>query len=322
MLNSWTLAMQESAETVTEAPSEIETGLTAVEDSADGLWSAIMSGDVSGVLDNSEQLMTAVMPILMNLGVGILIILVTLILAGRAKAVVRATTRKAKVDETLSGFFGQLAKWAVMGIGLIAAVGKMGIPTASFAAVIAGASLAIGLAFQGSLGNLASGVMLLVFRPFKVGDVVNAAGITAKVVEISLFTTLFDTVDNRRIIVPNGAIFGSTIENITHHPLRRCDIAVGTAYDADLAKTREVLESVARSVEGGLSDPEPVVYLSELGGSSIDWALRVWCQVGDYWAVRERLTRDTKNALDAAGIGIPFPQMDVHLDGEVVQKTS
>lgn len=157
--------------------------------------------------------------------------------------------------------------------------------------------------------------MLLVFRPFKVGDVVSVAGITAKVVEIELFTTLFDTPDNRRIIVPNGQIFGSTIENITFHETRRVDVNVGTDYGADLKETRAVLERVAANVEGGLDDPAPQIYLTELAGSSINWAVRVWAQTPDYWAVRERITDEIKDALDDAEIGIPFPQMDVHLDG-------
>jgi small conductance mechanosensitive channel len=140
------------------------------------------------------------------------------------------------------------------------------------------------------------------------------AGIKGKVVEIGLFTTLFDTPDNRRIIVPNGEIFGSTIENISHHDTRRVDVAVGTDYDAELSVTRKVLEEVANSIEGGRTDPAPQVYLSELGGSSINWSVRVWAATGDYWGVRERLTNQVKDALDAQGIGIPYPQMDVHLD--------
>lgn len=320
MLN-WTLAMQEA-----EIPEAEETlspeqeSLYAAAESSSELLDAVSSGDWQEAISQSDALVSAVMPLVINLGIGILIILVTLFLAGRAKSIAIAATRRAEVDATLGSFFGQVAKWAVLAIGVIAAIGKMGVPTASFAAVIGGASLAIGLAFQGSLGNLAAGVMLLIFRPFKVGDVVNAAGVTAKVIEIQLFSTMFDTVDNRRIIVPNGAIFGGTIENITHHPTRRCDVAVGTSYDADLGETRKILERVASEVVGGKSDPEPQIYLTELGGSSIDWAIRVWVDAADYWAVRERLLRDAKNALDQADIGIPYPQMDVHLDGVMVQE--
>jgi small conductance mechanosensitive channel len=157
--------------------------------------------------------------------------------------------------------------------------------------------------------------MLLIFRPFRVGDVVSVAGITGKVVEIDLFTTQFDTPDNRRLVVPNGAIFGSTIENVTFHPTRRVDVDVGTDYGADLRATRTVLEEVATATEGVLEEPAPQVYLKSLGASSIDWAVRVWTETSEYWAVRERITQRVKEALDAAEIGIPFPQMDIHVDG-------
>lgn len=325
MLEFLTLAMQEAAEGaegIEEAEAAEPSVLGTAGESTSGLIDSVSAGDWNGVLENSDALVAALTPMLINLAIGVLILVVTFIVAGRVQIVVRASMQRARVEATLSSFFGQVAKWAVLVIGLIAAVGKMGVPVASFAAIIAGASLAIGLAFQGSLGNLAAGVMLLIFRPFKVGDVVNAAGITAKVIEIQLFTTVFDTFDNRRILVPNSSIFGGTIENITFHSTRRCDIDVGTSYTADLQETREVLEKVAASVEGGKSDPAPQVFLKQMGGSSIDWAIRVWVDAADFWAVKERLTRDTKNALDAAGIGIPFPQMDVHIDGELLQKSS
>ena len=280
---------------------------------------SVMDGDWSGAARNAEVLVTAAIPVITNIVVGIVILLVGLWIASRARKVVESASRKSRVDETLSKFFGQMARWGVLILALVIAIGKIGIPTASFVAVIGGASLAIGLAFQGSLGNLAAGVMLLIFRPFKVGDVVQVGGVTAKVTEIDLFTTMLDTPDNRRIIMPNGNIFGNEIENITHHALRRVDVNVGTEYSADLDRVRQVLERVAREVEGGLSDPEPAVYLKELGGSSIDWAIRVWSSTADYWAVKERLTRNAKYALDEAGIGIPFPQMDVHIDGELRQ---
>jgi small conductance mechanosensitive channel len=192
-----------------------------------------------------------------------------------------------------------------------------GIQTTSFAAVIGAAAFAIGLAFQGTLSNIASGVMLLIFRPFKVSDVINAAGVTGRVIEIGLFTTCFDTLDNRRIFVPNALIFGGTIENVTYHEKRRVDVSVGTDYGADLDEVRAVLERSIASVEGAVDDPEPQIYLLELGGSSIDWSVRVWCMTDDYWPVREATTRAVKIGLDAAGIGIPFPQMDVHVDGSL-----
>jgi small conductance mechanosensitive channel len=224
-----------------------------------------------------------------------------------------------KVDPTLGKFAGQLVFYVVMIGALLGVLGKMGVSVASFAAVIAAAGFAIGLAFQGTLSNFAAGVMLLVFRPFKVGDVVNAAGITAKVGEIDLFTTAFDTPDNRHIIVPNSSIFGSTIENVTFHPERRVDVAVGCDYAADIDKTREVLTAAVESVPGRIDGEGRgfQIYLTGLGDSSVDWAVRVWFPTPDYWAKKEELTRAVKMHLDEAGVGIPFPQMDVHIDGKL-----
>lgn len=241
----------------------------------------------------------------------ILLIIAVLVLSGWARRLVVGATRRAKLDETLSKFFGNMARWTIMLLGGMAVLGTVGIEMTSFAAIIAAMGFALGMAMSGTLGNFASGVMLLVFRPFKVGDVVSAAGVTAKVDEIGLFATTFDTPDNRRFIVPNGKLFDDTIENVTYHKTRRVEVFVGTSYSADLDETRAVLEAAVKAVEGGRPDPEPVVYLSELGDSSIAWILKVWTGKADYWAVKERLTRDTKYALDKAGIGIPFPQLDV-----------
>lgn len=257
---------------------------------------------------------STLLPILTNLLGAMLLIIVTFMVAGWAGRAVRRAVDQSKLDPTLAQFFASLARYAVLVLGGLAVLSVFGVSVASFAAILAAAGFAVGLALQGTLSHFAAGVMLLLFRPFRVGDVVNVAGVTGRVDAIGLFTTTLDTVDNRRLIVPNGEISGSTIENITFHPTRRVDVNVGTDYGADLRAVRETLEGVATSVEGGLADPAPQVYLLELGGSSIDWVVRVWSKTEDYWAVRERLTRDVKDALDTQGIGIPFPQMDIHLD--------
>lgn len=246
----------------------------------------------------------------------VLIILVFLV-AGWVSKMTGKAVRKAKVEETLARFLANIARYIVLIAGGIAILGTLGVETTSFAAVLAAVGFAIGMAMSGMLGNIASGIMLLLFRPFKVGDVVDAAGVKGKIFEIGLFTTAFDTFDNRRIIVPNNEIFGGNIENVSHHATRRVDVAVGTEYSADIDKTREVLMAAAKGTENTLSDPEHVVYLNELGGSSINWAVRVWVNSGDYWAVKEQLTRNVKYALDEAEIGIPFPQMDIHIDGMI-----
>jgi small conductance mechanosensitive channel len=244
----------------------------------------------------------------------IIILIVAYLAAGIANRGVRKSMTKARVDETLARFFGKLAKYTVLILGAIIAMGKLGIEVTAFAAILAAAGFAVGMALSGTLGHFASGVMLLIFRPFKVGDVVNAGGVVGKVYEIELFTTALDTPDNRRIIVPNGGIYGSTIENISHHDTRRVDVAVGVDYSADIDKTREVLDNAAKSVEGILSDPAHAVALGDLGDSAVNWTVRVWCNAADYWGVKEKATRAVKMHLDDAGIGIPFPQMDVHMN--------
>jgi len=247
----------------------------------------------------------------------LILLLVAWIVAGIANRLVRRSLAKAKFDETLTRFFAKFAWWLVLLTAVIGCLGIFGVETTSFAAVIGAAGLAIGLAFQGTLSNFASGVMLLAFRPFKVGDAVTVAGQTGKVDEIGVFTTTVDTFDNRRFIIPNSAVFGSTIENMTHHPVRRADVDVGVGYDADIDKTREVLERTATCVEGVLGEPAPAVLLLELGASSVNWSVRVWTNKDDFGAVKQATIRAVKMGLDEAGIDISFPQMDVHLDRPV-----
>jgi small conductance mechanosensitive channel len=244
----------------------------------------------------------------------IVLFFVAWIAARIAGALVRSSLRRAHLEETLTRFFSKLVRWLVLVAGGVGILGMFGVETTSFAAIIGAAGLAVGLAFQGTLSNFASGIMLLVFRPFKVDDVVTVAGMTGKVYEIDLFTSTLDTPENRRIIIPNSSIFGSTIENITHHAKRRADVNVGVDYKADIDTTREALEKAAAGVEGVLEDPAPGVVLLELGASSVDWSVRVWCNSGDFGSVKQATIRAVKLALDGAGIGIPFPQMDVHVD--------
>jgi small conductance mechanosensitive channel len=171
--------------------------------------------------------------------------------------------------------------------------------------------LAIGLAFQGTLSNFAAGAMLLVFRPYKVGDVVNVTGFLGTVDEIELFTTTLDTFDNRRIIVPNSSIFGAVIENVTYHRQRRVDVDIGVSYVADIDHTRQVLFEAVRTVSDVLSKPEPAVVLAGLGNSSVDWCVRVWCPTEKYSDVKQALIRAVKIHLDEAGIVIPYPHMEL-----------
>lgn len=242
----------------------------------------------------------------------IAVMIIALILSGIISGLVSKALNKAKVDKTLGRFLGKMIRWLVLLLAGLGCLGMFGVDVTSFAAILAAAGFAIGMAFQGSLSNLAAGVMLLVFRPFKVDDVVNAAGQTGKIFEIGLFTVSMDTPDNRRIIIPNSAVFGSTIENISYHDTRRVDVAVGCDYSASLDQTREVLTAAAASVDGQVK--EGAIVLAELGASSVDWVVRIWVPASDFFPKKEALTNAIKVHLDNAGIGIPFPQMDIHMD--------
>jgi small conductance mechanosensitive channel len=256
--------------------------------------------------------------VLLQLGLRAIFVLILLTLAwtlsGWASSIVRIALDRIRFDETLTLFIAKFIRWTILLLAGLTCLNYFGVQTTSFAALIGAAGLAIGLAFQGTLSNFAAGSMLLVFRPYKVGDLVNVAGHMGKVAEIELFTTVIDTPDNRRIIVPNSSIFGAVIENVTHHPVRRAEVNVGTAYAADLDETRRVLERAARSVPLVLADPAPAVVLMDLGASSVNWQVRGWARRDAFLDAKQALIRAVKLELDAARIGIPFPQLDLHLD--------
>ncbi|MGL4514051.1 MAG: mechanosensitive ion channel family protein [Lacipirellulaceae bacterium] len=249
----------------------------------------------------------------------LILLFLALTAAGWAAAAVRTSLTRAKFDPTLAKFLAKMTRWGILLIAGIVCLGTFGVETTGLAAVLGAAGFAIGMAFQGTLSSFAAGAMLLIFRPFKVGDTVNIAGQSGTVDEIELFTTTLDTADNRRIILPNNAVFGTTIENITYHRVRRADVSVGVAYDADIDQTRRVLESAIASTEGALVEPAPEVVLVALGASSVDWSVRAWAPTAQVGVVKQELIRSVKLRLDAAGIGIPFPQMDVHVRDAAAQ---
>lgn len=283
-------------------------------DSFGDLVSRITSGDMS-----ADTWILAWETIGRPVLLAVVLIIAVFIAASWARKIVGKAVRKANVEETLARFLSNMARYAVLAAGGVAILGTLGIETTSFAAVLAAVGFAIGMAMSGMLGNIAAGIMLLLFRPFKVGDVVEAGGVKGKIFEIGLFTTVFDTPDNRRIIVPNNSIFGDNIENVSFHSTRRVTVPVGTAYGADIDKTREVLLQAAKDSQSVLADPAPAVFLKGLGGSSIDWDVRVWVNTPDFWDVQDRLTRDVKYALDNAEISIPFPQMELNICGKLEQ---
>jgi len=227
--------------------------------------------------------------------------------------VVSKMMTKAKVDETLVKFCASLTYIGILAFVIMAALEKIGVKTTSFAAIIAAAGLAIGLSLQGTLGNFAAGVMLMLFRPFKVGDFIEGGGTAGIVEEIHIFNTLLKSGDNKQIIVPNGQIIASTITNYSAKETRRIDLVIGVAYDADLKMVRSVLEDILGKEERVLPDPEPTIGLLELGESSVNFAVRPWVNTADYWPTLFSLQETIKLRFDAEGIAIPFPQRDVHI---------
>jgi small conductance mechanosensitive channel len=243
----------------------------------------------------------------------VIIFIVGRFCAGLVSGLVAKMMIKAKVETTLVKFCQSLTYIAIMAFVILAALDKLGIETVSFAAIIAAAGLAVGLSLQGTLGNFAAGVMLLLFRPFKVGDFIEAGGTAGVVEEIHLFSTKLKTGDNKLVIVPNGQIISGTITNYSAKETRRIDLVIGVGYSDDLKKVRAVLEDVLAKEERVLSDPAPTIGLLELGESSINFAVRPWVKTADYWPALFALQENIKLRFDEEDISIPFPQRDVHL---------
>jgi len=227
--------------------------------------------------------------------------------------VVRRIMRRSAIDETLVTFVANVAYAGLLAFVVIAALGQLGVHTASFVAVIGAAGLAIGLALQGSLANFAAGVLMIIFKPFKAGDYIEAAGIAGTVEGLNIFTTELKTPDNKKVIVPNAKVTGDSIVNYSAKDQRRLDIVAGVSYRDDLDKVRGVLERIISEDERILKDPAPTIGVLELAESSINFAVRPWVKTGDYWSVFFDTQERIKKRFDAEGISIPFPQRDVHL---------
>ncbi len=221
---------------------------------------------------------------------------------------------KAGMDAMLVDFVHSILNALLLLFIIIASLDQLGVDTTSFIALIGAAGLAVGLALQGSLQNFASGVLLIVFRPFKVGHFIEAAGVAGVVEEIGIFSTRMKTGDNREIIIPNGAIYGGTITNNSARATRRIDMVFGIGYDDDIRKAKEIMQGILDNDVRVLKDPAPLIAVSELADSSVNFAVRPWVNAADYWAVKFDVTEKIKLAFDDAGISIPYPQMDVHLN--------
>ena len=262
----------------------------------------------------SEQFIALIASYGLNAVGAIVVLIVGLIAAGWArKAVRRMLRRTGRVEETLIGFLSSLVKYAVIAFTIIAVLQQFGVEATSLVAVFGAAGLAIGLALQGTLSNVAAGAMLLLFRPFKVGDFIDAGGHAGTVREISLFTTELATPDNVQIIVPNSEIWGSAIKNFSSNDTRRVDLVMGIDYGDDIDAAMATINRVIGEEPRALSDPASQVAVSELADSSVNLVVRVWVNIGDYWGVRFDLIKKLKEQLEADGLSIPFPQRTVHM---------
>ena len=269
----------------------------------DAIKDFLANTDIVGILTNGA----------INLVIAIVIFLVGKWVAKRVQKTLEKLLRKREVDDVLVDFLGTIASTLIIIIAVIAAVDQMGIPATSFLAVIGAAGLAIGLALKDSLSNFASGVMLVLFRPFTKGDFVDAGGITGTVDEIHLVSTILTTPDNKQVIVPNALMYGSAIINFSAKDTRRVDMAIGVGYNDDLKVAANVLKKVCEDHPKVLSEPATKIFINNLGDSSVDFVVRPWVKSEDYWGVLADVLETAKVELEAAGCNIPYPQTDVHL---------
>ena len=275
---------------------------------------------------NADEILNTILALTSTWGLkvlgAILVLIVGRIVASSVRKLVHRGSVRASLDATIVPFLSGLAYYVVLAIVFVAALGMVGIQTASLLAVFGAAGLAVGLAVQGTLSNFAAGVMLLLFRPFRVGDYIEAAGTAGTVASVGLFVTTLNTPDNVQILVPNSGVWGDTIKNYAANDTRRNDITVGIAYDNDIGKAMEIVRDVLGADARVLEDPAPLIAVAELADSSVNLVVRPWCKKEDYWGLRFDLIRGFKEALEAGGLSIPFPQRDVHLITSTEAKTA
>ncbi len=272
-----------------------------------------------GILGNySDKAIELFMAYAPRLVLSIITLIVGLWIIGAVVNVTRRALEKSKTDKTLVPFFTNLISWVLKVLLLISVASMVGIATTSFIAVLGAAGLAIGLALQGSLANFAGGVLILIFRPYSVGDLVEAQGHLGVVKEVQIFNTIMLTPDNKRVIVPNGAMSNGCITNYSAEGQLRVDMVIGIAYEADVPKAKSLLLGLITEDPRVLKDPAPFVAVSELADSSVNLVVRPWCNFNDYWDVYFNTTEKAKQVLEANGISIPFPQQDVHIQTTAV----
>ncbi len=253
-----------------------------------------------------------VMDFALQLLMAIIIFVVGKWIAKLITKILRNLLIRTKVDDILADFVSALVKGALLLVVIIASLDQLGVDTTSLVALIGAAGLAVGLALQNSLQNFAAGVMLLVFRPFKAGDFVEAAGVAGVIEGISIFSTIMRTGDNKEMIIPNGAIYSGIITNFSAKDTRRIDMVVGIGYDDDIRKAKDILWEVLNADDRILQDPAPTVAVAELADSSVNFVVRPWVKSEDYWGVQFDFNEKIKTTFDEKGISIPYPQMDIH----------
>ncbi len=266
--------------------------------------------DVNELIEKAE---TVGLEFAINLITALLIYFIGKWVVGIVVKALRKLMEKNSIDKTLETFICNLVRMALLVVVIIAAVGALGVQTTSLIAVMGAAGLAIGLALQGSLSNFAAGVLIVLFRPYKVGDFVEAAGVSGSIEEVQILTTIMKTPDNKRIIVPNSQIMGSIITNYSANPTRRVDMTFGVSYDDDLDQVRRELTSIIEADERILKDPPYQIAVKELADSSVNFVVRVWANTSDYWGIYFDTTEAVKKRFDEVGISIPYPQTDVHI---------
>lgn len=265
-----------------------------------------------------QELSNKAWTMIMEYGPKLLLAIITLLIGlwiiKKLVKLIDKSMNKGKADSTLAPFVINLVSWILRILLFLSVASMVGIETTSFIAIFSAATLAIGLALQGSLSNFAGGVILLIFKPYKAGDLIEAQGHLGVVKEIQIFNTILLNPQNKTIIVPNGAVAGNSITNYTTEGKLRVDLSAGISYDSNIKDAKEVILKVLVNHPKVLKEPAPFVGVSELADSSVNFAVRPWANVSDYWDVYFDINEQIKNALDEAGIKIPFPQMDVHLD--------
>ncbi|WP_272642266.1 mechanosensitive ion channel family protein [Marinomonas mediterranea] len=269
--------------------------------------------DLNDLLDQGSEWGPWLVDIAIGLAAGIVIFFVGRFLAKKIAKWCERRMLKSNVDKAVAGFTSSIVYALIFAASTLMALGQVGVQTTSFIAILGAAGLAIGLALQGSLSNFASGVLIILLRPFRAGDFIDAAGQMGVVDRIELFHTELKTPDNRVVIIPNSSIMGGSIVNFSREATRRLDLVIGISYDADIRLAKELLEGILNSEDRILKDPAYVIAVGELADSSVNFNVRPWVKSEDYWGVRADLLEKIKYTFDENGVGIPYPQMDVHV---------